>query len=66
MYCMIQIEPAACKEPSRVALFEPSSESDSTVLEESNNAIQSELSGKDDAPHVDQKNEVLEVTVTGE
>jgi len=63
---MHDIEPAASEDPTQVALLEPTSESDSvpeqTVLEESNSAMQSELSDKENVPHVDQNNEVLEPT----
>ncbi|GJM90791.1 hypothetical protein PR202_ga07103 [Eleusine coracana subsp. coracana] len=54
------VEPAASEEPAQAALLEQASECHSVpeqiVLVESNNAMQSE------APHMDQKNEDLELT----
>ncbi|TVU33324.1 hypothetical protein EJB05_25134 [Eragrostis curvula] len=63
---MDDMEAVASGEPAQAVLVEPTLESDSapeqTVLKESSNSMQIELSGQDDSPHVDQNNEVGKLT----
>ncbi|XP_062218773.1 BAG family molecular chaperone regulator 6 [Phragmites australis] len=60
---------ADAEKPDQAALLEPTSESDSareqTALEESDDAVQCEVSGKDDSPHVDQRIEPTVDKLTG-
>uniref|UniRef100_A0A0A9G5B3 Uncharacterized protein n=1 Tax=Arundo donax TaxID=35708 RepID=A0A0A9G5B3_ARUDO len=62
------VAPADAKKPVKAPFLETTSESDSapeqTVMEESGDAVQFDISGKDDSPHVDQKTETTVDKVT--